>query len=64
LIDDLIYSDLICPGWVAAVGQTIARNLVGFPTAKALNELIKAHRLAEIYLASSWLQYEGVFQKK
>jgi hypothetical protein len=60
----LIYSDFVYPGWMALMGQVVIKKLAGFPTREALDELIKKHQLAKIQLSSSWLNYEGVFQKK
>lgn len=60
----LIYSDLVFPGWVAAVGQTLVPNLAGFPTGSALDSLAERYGLEQIHLSKSPVHYEGVFRKK
>lgn len=59
----LIYSDLVFPGWAAAIGKRIVRKRAGFPTSTALDKVIEARRLSAIRLTKSPMQYEGIFQK-
>ncbi len=59
-----IYSDLVFPPWIAALGRLIAKNYVGFPTSKALDSFVEKHHLAKIYLAKARLSYEAVLQKR
>lgn len=59
-----IYSDLVFPGWVAAVGKTVAANLAGFPSGAALDSLIEQHRLVTIHRSKQMTHYEGIFQKQ
>ncbi len=58
----LLYADLVVPNWVAAVGQVVAGNQLGFPTRQALSRLVAANRLTEIHRAASLFHYEAIFQ--
>jgi len=60
----LIYSDLVFPGWVAAIGKRVTKKCAGFPTSTALTGFMEDHKLAVVYLSKSPVQYEGVFQKQ
>jgi ubiquinone/menaquinone biosynthesis C-methylase UbiE len=59
----LIYSDLIFPGWIAALGKLIIKNYAGYPTGKALDTFVAQNHLSEIHLSKSLLSYEAVLQK-
>lgn len=59
----LIYADLIYPGWLAAMGKTLAGSRAGFPMGRALTALFEQHRLAKIHRLTSPMHYETVLQK-
>jgi ubiquinone/menaquinone biosynthesis C-methylase UbiE len=58
-----IYSDLVYPGWLAAVGKAVAGNHAGFPTIGALQRLIEQGHLSPVHLSTSFGHYEAVFRK-
>ena len=59
----LIYSDLVYPTWLAAVGRRLLKNLAGFPTHTAIEALVTRHRLHTVYFSKSVVQVEAIFQK-
>lgn len=58
-----IYSDLIFPGWAAAIGRTLLGSLSGFPTAQELDKIFGQHGLSVVHLSKSTIHYEAVLQK-
>lgn len=60
----LIYADLVYPGWLAAIGQLVAKNRAEFPTRAGLEALVEQQHLARIHLSKSLVHYEAVFQKQ
>jgi len=59
----LIYSDLIFPGWIAALGKLTIKNYAGFPTGKTLDTFVEQNHLSKTHLSKSLLSYEAVLQK-
>ena len=60
----LIYSDFVLPRPIAALGQAVAGNHVGFPTRAALKTFTERHNLSVVNASGSALNYRGVFQKR
>ncbi|MCK6630222.1 MAG: class I SAM-dependent methyltransferase [Anaerolineae bacterium] len=58
-----IYSDLVYPRWVAALGQIIAQNGAGFPTRARVESLLKQHSLTKIYVLNLGVNYEVISRK-
>ncbi len=58
-----IYADLVYPNWLAGIGNTVAKNYAGFPTAEALNLLLTEYNLSKIHRSTSPVHYEAVYQK-
>ncbi len=59
----LIYSDLVYPTWLAAIGSAFVQKRAGFPTKDAVDKLVAQHQLRRIYRSLSLVHYEGIFQK-
>ena len=58
-----IYSDLVCPEWIASVGKSISKNYGRFPTIDGLGSFIEKNKLSKIHLSKSLVHYETVCQK-
>lgn len=58
-----IYSDLIYPGWLAALGKTVLGHYAGFPSRTALDSLLAQYPLTQLHRSVSVLNYEVVYQK-
>jgi ubiquinone/menaquinone biosynthesis C-methylase UbiE len=59
----LLYTDLVFPRWMAALGEKVARNRGGYPTVEALNALAGQLGLVQIHSSRVFMGYEAVFQK-
>ncbi len=60
----LIYSDLICPGWLADVVDALVKRQAGFPTKVGLEALVNKHRLRIHDFSPSPVQIEAIFQRQ
>jgi ubiquinone/menaquinone biosynthesis C-methylase UbiE len=58
----LLYTDLVFPRWMAAVGEKLAGNRGGYPTVEGLNALVEQLGLAQVHVARVFLGYSAVFQ--
>lgn len=59
----LIYSDLMFPQPIAALGTRLAGRLMGFPTRTALQSFIAQQKLGVMKQSQSLFQFEGIFRK-
>ncbi len=59
----LIYVDLVAPGWVARIGETLAGNRAGFPTARGLASIVEQQGLTVVYESKTGLMVEKVWRK-
>lgn len=55
-----LFTDLVCPGWIAALGHTLVRRHAGFPTVKDLDALRIREGLFPIHQSRSTMRYETV----
>lgn len=55
-----LYTDLVCPGWIAAIGRAIVRRHAGFPTIRELEALRLREGLTPIHQSRSTTRYETV----
>ncbi len=59
----LLYTDMVFPRWMAALGEKFAADRGGYPTLEALNALVEQIGLARVHVARVFLGYDAVFHK-
>lgn len=59
----LIYSDLIYPNWLAAIGKTLAGNWFGFPKV-AVERLVETYQLRGCTVHWQWLSMRLYFRSR